>query len=251
MLISWHRLRPGQRRFLKYIIAILLVEVFLEGIVSCGQGLQQIFWLRWRHLLNTAQPVRQVPYASVINQCGEMYGVDPALIAAVIRCESDFNPRAVSRAGAVGLMQLCIPTWQQIKQGQKQWRSIADGENDLQALYQPEINIAAGTLYLQAMLRRYRGDPVKALAAYNAGPGSVDRSRGMPPLQETIRYVHHVAAVWREYRGVADATITFYHWGRVLEHTGNKLCIYFHWGVGGVCGFVCLQWWRSRPGRRW
>jgi len=251
MRIKGYRLCPKQRLFVKCVLIILIVEGVFWGEISCGKGLQQVFWLHWQRMINAGQPVQDVPFAALINQYGKEYGVDPALIAAVIRCESSFNPRAVSKAGAVGLMQICLPTWREIKKNQPQWANIAGQDNDLQVLYRPEINIAAGTLYLRSMLTRYGGDPVRAVAAYNAGPGSVDRCEGIPPYRETIRYVHHVAATWQEYRGIADASTICYRWGFFLEQSGRKMRTYFHGGIGGICCFICLWHWRQRQIRRW
>lgn len=251
MRINWYCLRPKQRVFVKCVIIALIAEGVFWGEISLGKGLQQVFWLHWQRMLNAGQPVQFVPFAAMINQYGKEYDVDPALIAAVIRCESSFNPRAVSKAGAVGLMQICIPTWREIKKDQPLWGNIAGQENDLQALYQPEINIAAGTLYLRSMLTRYGGDPVRAVAAYNAGPGSVDSYEGIPPFNETIRYVHHVAASWKEYRGIADVSTVCYRWGCFLEQSGRKMRTYFHWGIGSTCCFICLRHWRRRQIRRW
>lgn len=251
MRLGWYRFYPRQKTLVKWVAIILIAEgVLWTGIIT-GKGLQQVFWLRWKQTIVEVKPIQNVPFASLINQYGEAYGIDPALIAAVIRCESSFNPHAVSTAGAVGLMQISLPTWQEIKSTHHEWRSIQNPEGDMQALFQPQINIAAGANYLHAMLRRYRGDPVKAVAAYNAGPGSVDRYKGIPPYSETIRYVHHVAAVWSEYRGINDATVLCYKWGRTLEQTGLGIQLYILWIA---CGFGCIigfRHWLYRRKRRW
>lgn len=251
MHLRWYRLRPAQKAIITCIAIFLLVEGVLWSGIFLGKGLQQIFWFRWKQMIVKAQPIQDVPYASIINQCGKEYEVDPVLIAAVIRCESSFNSRAVSKAGAVGLMQICVPTWQEIKKTQQEWMNIQSKESDMQALYQPQINIAAGTMYLHSMLLRYQGDPVKAVAAYNAGPGSVDKYNGMPPYSETVRYVHHVASVWREYRGLHDASVVCYQWGYMLEHTGLQIQRYILWGT---CGLVCMNGirrWIYQRKRRW
>ena len=105
------------------------------------------------------------------------YGLDPDLVLAVVAVESNFEPRAVSKKGAQGLMQLMPATALDL--------GVADALD-------PATNLDGGTRYLQALLRLYRGDLRKALAAYNAGPGSVARHGGVPPYRETQEYVRKV-----------------------------------------------------------
>jgi soluble lytic murein transglycosylase-like protein len=110
----------------------------------------------------------------LVREAAERHHVDPALVRAVIETESNWNPRAVSRKGAGGLMQL-IPTTAQ-----------RYGARDL---FNPEQNIDAGVRHLKMLLQRYNGNLDLALAAYNAGEGAVDRFGGVPPIRETRNYV--------------------------------------------------------------
>jgi soluble lytic murein transglycosylase-like protein len=103
-------------------------------------------------------------------------GLPPAIVHSVARAESAYQTNAVSPKGAIGVMQLMPGTAASLK---------AD-PND------PEQNIEAGARYLRELLERYDGDSVKALAAYNAGPGAVDKYNGVPPYRETITYVDRV-----------------------------------------------------------
>lgn len=115
----------------------------------------------------------------MIREVSGRYSVDPALIRAVIQAESNWNSTAVSRKGALGLMQLVPETAQQM------------GVNNA---FDPRQNLDGGVRYLQTLLRRYNGDLDKTLAAYNAGPGAVDRAGGVPRLRETREYVRKITS---------------------------------------------------------
>jgi hypothetical protein len=120
----------------------------------------------------------------IIQSTARDFGVDPALVKAVIAAESSFEPEAVSRIGALGLMQLMPETAAQL--------GVEDPLD-------PDQNIEGGTRYLREMLDRY-GDMRRALAAYNAGPDAVDSFDGVPPYRETRVYVSRVLSFYRGYR---------------------------------------------------
>lgn len=113
------------------------------------------------------------------------WNVDPALIEAIVANESGFNERATSPAGARGLMQLMPAT--------------AAGL-DVTDAYDPAQNVWAGTRYLRGLLDRFGGNVELAVAAYNAGPGAVEKYGGVPPYAETRTYVRAVAADYEKYR---------------------------------------------------
>ncbi len=125
-------------------------------------------------------------YVDEIRQAAESAGVDEALIRAIIHAESAFNPNALSNKGAQGLMQL-IP-------------ATADRFN-VSEPFTPAENIRGGTTYLAWLLKRFDGDTRLASAGYNAGEGAVDRFSGVPPYNETQRYVERVATLHERYKG--------------------------------------------------
>ncbi len=133
--------------------------------------------------------MQHVPFGAQIVAVAERREIDPLLVAAVAQTESAFDTLAVSPEGALGLMQMMPATAEQF--------GVAN-------VYDPSQNLDAGASYLASLLRRFDGDLVLALAAYNAGPGKVDRFNGMPPFRETRKftegvlrlYVAHHRAAW-------------------------------------------------------
>lgn len=121
-------------------------------------------------------------YASLARRAGREAGVDPDLIAAVAATESGFDPGAQSPAGALGLMQLMPATAAAL--------GVADPRDPVQ-------NVRGGAAYLHDLLERFSGDITLAVAAYNAGPGAVERYGGIPPYAETRAYVARVLAAYR------------------------------------------------------
>jgi len=129
---------------------------------------------------------RRQAFNKIIHEAASRHGVDEALVKAVIRVESDFNARAVSPKGALGLMQLMPAT--------------ARRHRVARAL-EPSDNIDGGVRHLNFLIRRYSGNLTLALAAYNAGEGAVDKYGGIPPYAETQGYVTRVLAYHKRYLG--------------------------------------------------
>ncbi len=116
-------------------------------------------------------------FEQMIREAAARHGISASLIKALIKVESEFNPQAVSKKGALGLMQLMPENLASLQ--------VEDPFN-------PRQNIMGGVRYLKTLLKRYRGRVPLALAAYNAGPSLVDRHQGIPPIKETEMFVEKV-----------------------------------------------------------
>lgn len=133
-------------------------------------------------------PDRYGRYDNYIHEAAALYRLPESFIRAVMRVESDFSPDVVSRAGAMGLMQLMPRT------------ATSMGVQDP---FDPRQNILGGTRYLRVLANRFNGDLVLTIAAYNAGQGAVTRYRGVPPYAETRRYVQRVLRYYYAFRGAS------------------------------------------------
>lgn len=136
--------------------------------------------------MGNAEGTTAVPSAlnNLIQGEASEQGVDPNLLKAIIKNESNFNPKAVSPVGAQGLMQLMPGT--------------AAGLG-VKNSFDPSQNIEGGAKYLKGLLQKYQSVPL-AVAAYNAGPGAVDKYKGVPPYAETTRYVQKVLNSYQAYQ---------------------------------------------------
>lgn len=130
---------------------------------------------------------QQQAYKKIIRAYSAKYGVEEALIHSVVKQESCFNEKAHSRAGAIGLMQLMPATASYLK---------------IKNPWNPEQNIHGGVKYLSRMLKRFKGNKKFALAAYNAGPGKVERYGGIPPYRETQHYVKKIMADYKRMKNI-------------------------------------------------
>lgn len=150
---------------------------FLETCYACGSAPGVNFkTLR----LNTTA------YQAEVSAAAREFGVEEAVIRAIMHAESAFNPNALSRVGAQGLMQLMPATARRF---------------GVSNAFDPQQNIRGGVEYLAWLLKRFNGNLTLAAAGYNAGEGAVDRYKGVPPYSETRRYVERVAVLADRYRG--------------------------------------------------
>jgi len=121
-------------------------------------------------------------YGSIIKKTASKYRLDHKLVSAVIQVESQFNPMAVSKSGAKGLMQLMPSTARQL--------GVIDPHD-------PSQNIEGGTKYLRYLIERFKGDVTLALAAYNSGPLNVDKYGKVPPFKETKKYIKKIYTIYK------------------------------------------------------
>ena len=158
-----------------------------------------------QYRVTTPMPKGAERFEGLVRRYAEQQSLRPALVRAVIQVESAFNPRARSPKGAMGLMQLMPQTAREL--------GVTDP-------YDPEQNIRGGTRYLRELLDKYQGDEELALAAYNAGPGAVDKyGRQVPPYAETENYVKKVGTAASRSRD-AQATGTS---GAAVERPGRRV----------------------------
>ncbi|MBI3596976.1 MAG: transglycosylase SLT domain-containing protein [Nitrospirae bacterium] len=152
---------------------------------------------RYRQIRSPAPviPLRPQEIHETILSASRRYRVDPALVKAVIKVESDFDPQAVSDAGAMGLMQLMPATASTL---------------EVQNPFNPTENISGGVKHLSYLLGRFNGDLTLALAAYHAGEKTVNQYRQVPPIEKTHRYIQKVLAAYKTYRGKESSRKSIY-----------------------------------------
>jgi len=208
ILIDLFRFRSRPRiEWLCYYLCFFLVFLSLTGVII------HISSQRIDHSMEIISNYHELkfetenlPFEDLINIYAVKNNIDPSLVAAVIKQESQFDPYAVSPRNAKGLMQIRASTWRELNPD-----SSCDGEHEPyiksdDCIFHPETNIRYGTFYLKELIDFFDGDLILALSAYNAGYGNMVRYEsqasmsGIPPFQETQHYVSSVIYYWNNIR---------------------------------------------------
>lgn len=188
--------RPFSLRcFVAVILALLFVEVAAYGDIYRFKDRDGVWHFtnikddaRYRLYIKTRPSTPKAyikKYEGIIRQAAKEFHVDPSLIKAIIKAESDFDRLAVSHKGAQGLMQLMPQTASELQ--------VRDP-------FDPEDNIYGGTRYLSRLLKRFGNNMQLAVAAYNAGPELVEKAGGIPSVQETRRFVARVLRYYSQFK---------------------------------------------------
>lgn len=148
--------------------------------------------IKEKKLIDTNVTIMKTDYSNYVQKAAAKYDLEPELIHAVIKTESNGNKKAVSKKGAMGLMQLMPSTANDMNVGNP---------------FNPEDNIDGGTKYLKAMLDKFDGNLTLALAAYNSGPGTVSKYKSVPPITETRQYVSKVFSLYKGKRNYEAAAL--------------------------------------------
>lgn len=204
-VICWDILRRKGRLDNSWVYAFMLFMTLLLGLIALSLYITEGPVDNTLAILADANSNREElagdvePIIQYINKYAIENKLDPNLIFAIIKTESSFNPKAVSAAGARGLMQIMPPVWQQYS------RSKCSGKHDRfricskECIFDPESNIRVGVRYFRTLVARYHGRIDLALEAYNAGLSNVHPGKA-PKFQETKGYIQKALGYWQELR---------------------------------------------------
>ena len=185
--------------------------------------------------------VRALPYATLINNTAAQHRLSPALLAAIVMAESDFDTHARSARGAYGLMQVMPATWSEVGRGLACAPPVARLTSP-PCMEDPAANLEVGAIYLRRLVDRFGGNTVLAVAAYNAGAGEVIQHGGVPPFPETNRYLRQVALAWFHLQ--KDGTLTPF-WRHAVRTLDAWLRVRTALLIG--LGVFALHWLWPRP----
>lgn len=168
-----------------YLIDVQMDERrMFRATVAMAQGEYGVELRRIEAAAHDAEAYGETLFYPIIFEAAYRYGVDPAIVKAIIQAESNYNPKAVSHKGAQGLMQL-MP--------------VTAREMGVKNVFSPQQNIHGGTAYFKKLLNRFNGNVKLALAAYNAGSHRVKQYKGVPPYEATRTYIQKVLQYHRTY----------------------------------------------------
>lgn len=173
--------------------------------IPSGKGYKKIMSEGYRHKDKKIHITNPADYHQIINSKSKEYNIEPSLVRAVIKAESNWDSMAVSQNGAMGLMQL-MP--------------LTAKDMDIKNPFNPEENIDGGIKYLRYLLDKFNGDLTLALAAYNAGPKTVEKFGSIPPIPETQQYVKRVLSIYNNHNDSSGTSTIIY---KIIYNDGTIL----------------------------
>lgn len=219
--------------FMTLLLGLVLISLFItEGPVDSTLAILADASQNREELTGDVDPV--IRY---INKYAIQNKLDPNLIFAIIKTESRFNPKAVSPAGARGLMQIMPPVWKEFSHSRCSGRHTRSWVCSKECIFNPEANIRVGVKYFRYLLNRYHGRVDLALEAYNAGLSNVHPGEE-PKFEETRGYIQKTLRYWQELRANVIAT-------RVQSSLYYKNSIKWLLGIFFLC-WLLFFWWMNR-----
>ncbi|MBP2645141.1 MAG: slt 1 [Firmicutes bacterium] len=214
-------MRSGMIKIWYGLVVLIIVESVAYALAAglCTYCQRMLRW-QFAAVVNSGRLAENIPYADSINRYAMLEEIDSYVVAAVIQTESSFNPCALSRAGAAGLMQIMPDTWENVNAKIKACVGRHPNACGFSCFYDPDLNIHIGTAYLSQLVKQYNGNVSLALAAYNQGPGAIDAKKDIP--EDGAEYVDTVIFYW--YNLTAEPLSPYGVWFERLKHWKMALC---------------------------